>query len=309
MFNRFLRQTLSFLLFGLVAQGQEISSLKFRGQLVIPYEYNVNGNVVGGLSGIALNTNDNSYYLIVDKPPARIFKVIINNNDLEDIKFVETLVLSPPLLAVSDLEGIAYNSEIDRLYVADEQKNGTRIIELNNEAEFVRIIEPINRPFIPLSGYNSGIEGLTISYNTEDLYYTFERPTDDCLEQSLIPITKKDLTGLSESQTYYYQLHNVANDELNTNGVSDILFLSDLSLLIMERAYIPDQGNVVRLYVANLEDRGSQSKEINCNNNSVGPVKSKLLFDFAEVSGFAIDNAEGMTFSADKSQLYIVKQL
>ena len=306
MFNRFLHHTLSFLLFGLVAHAQEISSLTFSGQVVIPYDYDVNGNVVGGISGIALNTNDNSYFLIADKPPARIFKVNINNNDIEDLKFVETLVLSPTLMGMSELEGIAYNNEIGKLYVSDEQKNGTRIIELNNEAEFVRIIEPVNQPFIPLSGYNSGIEGLTISYNAEDLYYAFERPTDDCLEQSLITITKKDISNASASQTFYYQLHPVANDELNTNGVSDLLFLSDLSLLIMERAYIPNHGNVVRIYVANLEGRGSQVKAINCNKNSLGSVKSKLLFDFAEVSDFAIDNAEGMTFSADKSQLYIV---
>eukprot|EP00919_Chromeraceae_sp_WS-2016_P080798 GHVR01190965.1.p1 GENE.GHVR01190965.1~~GHVR01190965.1.p1 ORF type:complete len:324 (+),score=5.80 GHVR01190965.1:249-1220(+) len=299
---------LLFLPFGLVAHAQEISSLTFSGSFVIPYNYDFKGNVVGGLSGIVLNTNDNSYYLIADKPPARIFKAIININDIEILKFVETFVLSPTLLAKSELEGIAYNYRTYGLYVADEQKNGTRIFELNNEAEFVRIVEPRNQRFIPLSGYNSGIEGLTISYSTESLYYAFERPTKDCLKRSIIPITRKDLTGLSESQTYYYQLHSVDNDELNTNGVSEILFQSHLNLLIMERAYIPYKGFVVRLYLANLEGSGVQGngKDINCNDSSIAPIKSKLIFDFAEVSAFEIDNAEGMAFSADKSQLYIV---
>lgn len=306
MFNKFLHYTISLLLFGLVVQAQEISSLTYHGKAVIPFGHEVDESIVGGLSGIVFNSIDNSYYLAADKPPARIFKVIINNDDISNTKFVETLLLSPALLSKSELEGIAYNHETGNYYVSDEQKSGTRILELNNEAEFIRIIEPVNQSFIPLSAHNSGLEGLTISDDLNYLYYAFERPTNGCFEQSLVRITKKGLIGLAIYQTYYYQLHPVANDKLNTNGLSDILFLSDISLLVMERSFIPGQGNVVRLYVANLEGTGSSDKEINCDDKSIIPLTSKLLFDFDEVSGFKIDNAEGMTFNADKSKLYIV---
>ncbi len=306
MFNNFLRYTISFLLFGLVVHAQEISSLTYSGQVVIPYGYEVNGNYAGGLSGITFNSHDSSYYLVADKPPARIFKLIINNDNIRDITFVETFLLAPAFLSKSELEGIAYNIETGNFYVSDEQKSGTRILELDNDANFIRIIEPINQSFIPLSGHNSGLEGLSISDDSKYLYYAFERPTDECFELSLVKITRKELTGLANYETYNYQLHPVANDKLNTNGISDILFLSDISLLVMERAFIPGQGNVVRLYVANLEGRGSPDKEVNCEDDSLISLESTLLFDFDKVRGFKIDNAEGMTFNADKTKLYIV---
>ena len=306
MFSNFLNYTISFLLYGLVVHAQEISSLSYSDQVVIPFEYEVSGNIVGGLSGIAFNPNDSSFYLAADKPPARLFKVKINNDDIGDIKFIETLLLAPAMLTNSELEGIAYNYESGNFYLSDEQKIGTRILELNNEAKFVRIIEPINHSFLPLSSHNSGIEGMTLSADLRELYYSFEKPTDDCLEKSLVKITKKELADLANYKHYYYQLHTVADDKLNTNGISDILFLNDLSLLVMERAFIPGQGNVVRLYEANLEGRSSADKEIDCDNDSISPMQSRLLFDFEEVSGVNIDNAEGMTFNADKSKLYIV---
>lgn len=306
MFSKFFHYTISFLLFGLVVQAQEISSLKYSGWVVIPYGYKVNGNTVGGLSGITFNSNNNSYYLVADKPPSRIFKVIINNDEIRDLNFVETSLLTPAFLSNSELEGIAYNYVTGNYYVSDEQKSSTRIIEVNNEAKFVRIIEPVNKSFIPLSAHNSGLEGLTISDDLKYLYYAFERPTNACLEQSLVKVTKKELSVSANYESYYYQLHHVENDKLNTNGLSDILFLSDLRLLILERAFIPGRGNVVRIYVASIEGPRSPDKDINCDDESIILLTSKLLFDFDEVAEFKIDNAEGMTFNADKSKLYIV---
>ena len=210
------------------------------------------------------------------------------------------------MLSSSELEGIAYNNETDIFYVSDEQKDGTRIIEVDYEAKFIRIVEPTNQPFLNLSGHNSGIEGLTIANNLKYLLYAFERPTDDCLDQALVRITKMSLTRPSHHETYYYKLHPVNSDKINTNGISDILFLNESRLLVMERAYIPGEGNVVRIYEATLNGRGYPDKEANCKDVSIAPLKSTLRFDFADVTDFKVDNAEGMTFNADKSILYIV---
>ena len=306
MFNKVLLKTISFLLFGLIANAQEISTLAYRGKIIIPYNHKVNGEIVGGLSGITFNASDSLYYLVADKPPARIFKAHFSNKDKPAVKFAEAMLLGPALLSDSELEGIAHDYKTGNLYVSDEQKKGTRIIELTNEAKFIRILEPINQAFLPLSGHNSGIEGLTISDYLRQLYYAFERPTDDCLSRSLVKITKLMLDKSATQETYYHQLHAVANDRIKTNGISDILFLNDESLLIMERAYIPGQGNVVRIYQAFLDGPGNPDESANCNNESIVPLKSTLLFDFASVEEFKVDNAEGMTFNADKSTLYII---
>ncbi len=239
---------------------------------------------------------------MADKPPARIFKADIKNASVE-IKFNGCLILRPGLLTDAELEGIAYNYSTGNLYVSDEQKKGTRILELTNEATFIRIIEPVNQAFLPLSGHNSGIEGLTISNDLNYIYYAFERPTNECFEQSLTQITKVDLTGTGNYETFYYQLHAVDNDKINTNGITDILFISDTKLLVMERAYIPNQGNVVKLYQVNF---ASGTSGANCNEQRVVPFESSLLYDFSDVKGFNIDNAEGMTFNADRSMLYLI---
>jgi uncharacterized protein YjiK len=306
MIIKFLHFLFFFLFVGLGLQAQVISSLVYSGKIVIAHSYEVNGNIVGGLSGIIFNSNDNLFYLVADKPPARMFKANIYNDVNPKIKFLKALKLRPGMLSESELEGIAHNYQTGNFYVSDEQKNGTRIIELDYEAKFIRIVEPINQSFMSLSSYNSGIEGLTISNNLKYLLYAFERPTSECQEQSLVRISKMSLTEPASHEIFYYELHLVANDKINTNGISDILFLSESRLLVMERAFIPGEGNVVRLYEAILDGRGHPNNEVNCNNDSITPLESKLLFDFGDVSQFKIDNAEGMTFNTDKSVLYIV---
>ena len=306
MINNFLSYLVFLLLLGSSAGAQGISSIAYRGKVIIPHDDKANGLSIGGLSAITFNVNDSSYYLVADKPPARIFKVNISPKALPEITFERTLKLSPVLLSKAELEGIAYNPETNHFYVADEQKDGTRIIELNSEAKFLRIIEPVNQPFIPLSGHNSGIEGLTITHDLKYLYYSFERPAAECLDESLVKVVKMALTKPGNYQTYFYKLHHVADDQLNTNGISDIIFLSDFKLLVMERAYIYGKGNVVRLYEAYLEGRGNPDREISCTDDSIALIKSRLLFDFADVPEIEIDNAEGMTFNAGKSVLYII---
>ena len=306
MSKKILLQTIIYLFFGLVVNAQGISSLEFKGNVVVPYNYEVNGSIVGGLSGISYNSSDSTYCFVADKSPARIFKADIKANSKPDVQFIKVLELSPALLGQSELEGIAYNYKSDQFYVSDEQKAGTRIIELNNEAEFLRIIEPINQSFLPLSGHNSGIEGLTISNDLQYLLYSFERPAEDCLDQALVKITKIRTEVSGNNQTFLYRLHHVENDKLNTNGISEVLFISENKILVMERAYIPGKGNVVRLYQALLSSPNEDSEIVNCLDDSITPLQSELLFDFGRVNGFAIDNAEGMTFNADRSILYIV---
>lgn len=306
MFNKLLIYTISFLSLNAGLHGQEISSLVYRGHVVIPYDYKFNGRTVGGLSGIAYNSNDSSYYLVADKPPSRIFKAVISNDTNPEIRFDETLLLRPTLLSKSELEGIAYNYKTKIFYVSDEQKKGTRILEIDNKANFERIVEPINESFLPLSGHNSGIEGLTISNDLQYLLYSFERPEDDCLDQALVRVTKMGAVASRNKQTFFYKLHHVESDVLNTNGISEILFISENKILVMERAYIPGEGNVVRLYQALLAGPIEAGESVNCLDDSIRPLPSELLFDFANVNGFELDNAEGMTFNGDRSILYIV---
>jgi len=159
---------------------------------------------------------------------------------------------------------------------------------------------------LPLSGHNSGIEGLTISNDLKYLFYAFERPEEECLENQFVKITKRKIIGTDNNQVFYYKLHSVENDKLNSNGISEILYISEDRLLVLERAYIPGEGNIVKLYQVLIEDKNYLDKDISCLDDSVLPLRAQLLFDFASIAEFEIDNAEGMTFNYDKSVLYIV---
>lgn len=284
---------------------QENLSLQYHSKVVIPKDFKIDNTTVGGLSGISYHINDGAYYIVADKHPSRFYKAIIDANNGLKVDIQSVMELRPQLLAESELEGIAINNTTRAIYVSDEQSKGTRIFEIDESGKFIKIIEPLNSPFLSLSGHNSGIEGLTISNDGRYLYYAFERPTEDCLEESYVVITQVELTNRQNNISYHYQLHEVEGDNINTNGISEILYLNDSSLLVMERAYIPGQGNVVRLYQTKLSI-AEKDKDSSCGNSSVYKTKSQLVFDFADVKEFEIDNAEGMTFNADKSLLVIV---
>ncbi len=283
---------------------QQISSVEFIGSTVIPFEQKVDGINIGGLSAIAYSAEEDLYYLVADKPPSRIYQLKIEQRDGLNVEIKQVLYLNPPLLKSAELEGIVINPKTNNFYLSDEQSSGTRIIEVDNKAKFISIVKPLNQGFLPLSGHNSGIEGLTLSHDSNHLYFAFERPTSACFDQSLTLITRLNI-GNDQVHKFYYRLHNVANDKLNTNGISEILYLNESTLLIMERAYIYAHGNVVRLYQANIKTYVNQAKR-NCDGKSLAVLTSTLLFDFGKVKDFKVDNAEGMTFNADKSILFIV---
>ena len=163
----------------------------------------------------------------------------------------------------------------------------------------------MNLAFIPLSSRNSGIEGLCLNQAGTELFYAFERPTKSCQQQRITSIGRIDLET-NKVEYFAYQLHPVREDVLQTNGISEILWLNDSTLLVMERAYIPGKGNVVRLYESDLTPvMDFSNMAIECA-GTIHTIRSWLVLDFANVSELNIDNAEGMTFNEDRSSLYII---
>lgn len=257
---------------------------------------------IGGLSGLAYNPSINKFVAVADKPPARLIQFRL---DSITHKFVnpELVLLQPNDISKSELEGIVYDGQ--GYLLSDEQQNGTRIFRTDIMGNFLSIILPKNRPFLPLSGHNSGIEGLSLGNDKTSLFFAFERPSGTCLGQQITTIGKIDLQS-NETELYAYKLHNVENDALNTNGISEILTLSDTTLIVMERAYIPGQGNIVRLFEVSLSDPVSNiATALDCS-AEYKLVRSKLVYDFADNQKIKIDNAEGMCFNGDHSELLII---
>ncbi len=287
-----------FLLFGLPVSAQKIKSLEFLGAYEIPYGYRYEGTVVGGLSGITYL--DGYYYVVADKPPARFYQMTILFTDTLDVKIEAVKLLRPDSVSDSELESIIPTPDGSGFFLSDEQKEGTRVLMVNKEGEIQQMVLPEKDIFIPLSNHNSGIEGIALSEKGNCLYYAFERPTLDCSNLGLVSIKRIKLATGYEASCYYYELHDPPVDPLGTNGISEIISINRTDLMIMERAYIPGQGNVVKLFSSNVPPERHYCDDDNFT------LKSELMFDFSSVPGFKIDNAEGMCLNEDGSILYIV---
>ena len=278
-------------------------ALRYADHIVIPDQVNSIKNI-GGLSGITYNPHIGLFIACADKPPARILEFSFKGDSLE-LKNLEEVQLKPGVIIQSELESIIYDEVHKIYYLSDEQSAGTRIFKVKEGNRFESIILPLNLPLLPLSGHNSGIEGLALTKDKSTLFFAFERPTSSCFDQQITTIGRINLFDNSV-ELFGYQLHDVAGDRLNTNGISEIIYLNDSSLLVMERAYLPGTGNVVRLFEVRLGTPISNTtKALECT-ESIQPLASTLVYDFASVDQFKIDNAEGMCFNKDRSKLFII---
>ena len=127
---------------------------------------------IGGLSGITYNPAHNAFVTCADKPPSRLIR-FTRQHGSSPMAPSEITLLSPELISISELEGIARDPTNKWYYVSDEQDDGTRIFRLDSAGRFHDIVLPKNQPLLPLSGHNSGIEGLTLSGDDKKLYFAF----------------------------------------------------------------------------------------------------------------------------------------
>ena len=176
---------------------------------------------IGGLSGITYNPISGHFITCADKPQSRLV-IFSYNDDSQYFNPIRKKLLSPEPLGKSELEGIVFDETIASFIVSDEQANGTRIFNLDSAAKFLSIMLPKNKPYFDLSAHNSGIEGLSISDDKKTLYFAYERPVKTCFEEQITTIGSLNLKS-GEVDLFAYKLHPVANDDLKTNGISEIL--------------------------------------------------------------------------------------
>ena len=86
-----------------------------------------------------------------------------------------------------------------------------------------------------------------------------------------------------------------ANDFAD-NGVSEILALTETSLLVLERSYAVGRGNTVRLYEASTEQASDVLGMASLKGGRFAPATKRLVLDFAALGLPKIDNLEGMSW-------------
>lgn len=177
---------------------------------------------------------------------------------------------------------------------------------------------PPRREETQISGMigNRGLEGLSLSPSGQTLMVVNEfsllqdYDEDECKENPrtaacdtpvrivTLNATKGVNGGFSQAEQYHYRLEPGFG-----NGVSEVLALNDNSLLVLERAYDPNQQKVTaRLFKVTLGPESRIVSGTSLKRTVIPPLTKNLILDFDGLrsqlsAGFrSIDNLEALAF-------------
>ncbi len=298
----------------------------FFGQGLLGTGLTFKNTEVGGLSGITYDGEKQVYYAISDdrssKAPARFYTLEIdlskNSFSEENITFLDVTTLldenEKPFPEFSlDPEGIALTE--NSLFIASEGDVNRQIPpfikEFSLDGKYLRSL-PLPEKILakPNGGIrnNLAFESLTVTPDRKSLFAATENAlTQDGEEATLttgspIRILRYDLNNYQPQEEYLYLTEPIAAPStseggLMTNGLVELLALSDRHFLSLERSFSVGPGNFIKLFVFSLE-AATDIKDIDSLKEGmpeISPVKKTLLLDLNNL-GFALDNIEGMTF-------------
>ncbi|UAY51174.1 esterase-like activity of phytase family protein [Ferruginibacter albus] len=154
---------------------------------------------------------------------------------------------------------------------------------------------------------NGVFEGLSFADNFKNVFVSVEEPIyedgkrADNTDSAWIRVLKFDNTTHQPIAQYAYQIDPVPYpatpaDAFKINGVSDILYIGNDKLLVLERAYSTGRFTCnVRLYSADLKNASNVSNIISLDKQKPFiPLQKQLLLNFDSLHRF-IDNIEGVT--------------
>lgn len=305
--------------------------LQYLGQArLAPHTFD--GTVVGGLSGISYDPGRDCYYVISDDRsatgPARFYTMRLALSDRgvdTTVNAVHPLLdeggrpfgpldadRSPPVVP-PDPEGIAFDSGRRRLYWSSE---GERRIGRHGAVladPWIRIAGLdggyLGRFAIPpqlaMSAQRTGprrnttLEGLTLAPDGRMLFAAMEGPgyddgaLPDRSHGALTRITAFDVESGDPVAQYAYPLEP-ATAPAETNGLTDLVALSDTAFLVIERAF--SARPTVRLFRADIGGATDILGLPALTGTAVTPMTKTLLADLSTTPGLEpLDNIEGIT--------------
>ncbi len=156
---------------------------------------------------------------------------------------------------------------------------------------------------------NSVFEGISFADNFKTLYVSMEEPlfedgprADSNDNNSFIRILKFDLKKKKNISQFAYKLDPVAHPAIpetgfKINGVSEILYVGNDQLLVMERSFSSGRlACTIKLFLVDMTDASDIKNNPSLKENrDFTAVNKKLLLNMDEL-GFYIDNIEGLTF-------------
>jgi len=303
------------------------TTLDFIGQVVIPSGTTAQGTVLGGLSGIDYNPATGSYIAISDDRsqfnPARFYTLdlALSSTAFSGVSFTGSTVLLQP-------DGSAYPlNQIDPEAI---RFRGANQIIYTSEGEDRPDLGRVASPFVRIANLDGShigdfdvpslfdptlTDGIRNNLAFESLTVTpggtIVTATENALKQDGPPATLAsgspariqtfDSAGMPVAQ-FVYEIDPVAElpqpaDAFTTNGLTDLLALTDTRFLGIERSYsvgAPGTGYAIKLYELDTSGATDVSGSTALSGGEI-PVTKSLVFDLATL-GIPLDNIEGITF-------------
>jgi hypothetical protein len=286
------------------------SDVQFLGFSDALNKLTVGGIATTELSGITYDPQRGVYYVVGDRlgtVPAHVFTLTVPlTSDALGTPSISTvrLLAGPDGQWFTGLnldgEGIALASASE-LYVSSEggsaPPGGPAVYRFTVDGGY---LGALTVPSIFQIGVNNlSFEGLAFSPSKRSLFVAMEGPlpadgvTGDLRGRQRI--LRYELRGdaYEPAQQYFYLTERGRNaSEL---GVSELIALSDTELLVMERGFVANEGNTVRVFKTSVAGASDISRVAALTSTSVAPLQKTLLFDLATCPDNGASLAPGAT--------------
>lgn len=232
------------------------------------------------LSGLAWDAADNLLYAISDREPWLV--VLAPAPGFSAYAFRPSIPLDLP---VERWDGEALAFADDRLLVvADETEQAVFSVDRAGHGA-TRVALPV----FAGTRHNRGIEGLGYARSANGRYIFAvneqalegDGPTSTVARGTVVRLLRHALDGGDDLEVAYLTDPVFAAGASGDNGVSDIAPLSPERVLILERAWVQDQGNAARLYEVDVRTAPSVLELPDA--RAAEPVRKRLVVDLARL--------------------------
>ncbi len=262
---------------------QNIDTLIFCDYKIIPLHYQFEGTTVEEISGIDYSGTPGKYFLLPQSDfDPHYFLCTIEEHHNQISWYLDSVIS----LNANDFDGesIRYNKKNNKIYLTEELKTSSYLKKADSDGNIKTLLESDKR-----QKFNRGWEGMCFDNEYKNLFISLEQSYN----KPITDILKYNLSSL-KIDTFKYELDILPNDTQNDNGITEILYLNDSTLLVLERDWQKSTKHTsVRVYKTKIDYK---TKKVN---------KVKCLVNFDNLY-FKPDNIEGMTFNADRSKIIFV---
>ena len=271
-----------------------------------------------------------------DHNPARFYtaKINIQNSGIDTVIFTNITFLKDKMgnnypnshenaFQVTDPEAMRYHAKEKKFVwssegerIVDKEKTillDPTIIEIDTDGHYVdtfQLSDNFRMQATENGPRRNGVfEGLAFSGGYKYLYVSTEEPLYEDGPRAglndtsgIARIIKYDVATKKSVAQYAYKIEPVAHNPIpigafRVNGISDILWLNDEELLVVERSFSVGRfSNTIKVFIASLEEADNiQDRNSLKNERSFKMMSKRLLLNMDDLK-MIIDNIEGVTF-------------